>query len=161
MTASSSPGEVGGKPLHGWSCACGDAGPGDHAETPDPAGPQCTWTDEAREDLQSALQRWWDEGGEPGEDDEDGEWVVLPGRVLDALAPHVARQVANLTAERDEARRKVAAVKALCDEAETPPGCVSPEWRQAVLEGDASPMLLVRDIRRVLGTAPPTEGAVE
>jgi hypothetical protein len=32
VTAASSPGEVGGKPLHGWSCSCGDAGPGDHAE---------------------------------------------------------------------------------------------------------------------------------
>lgn len=92
--------------------------------------PKWTWTDKAREDLKSEIQRWWDNGGEPGEDDEGGEWVVLPDAVLDALAPHVARHVArqvaeaeslaadtyarllDMTAQRDALRRQVDAVKA-------------------------------------------------
>jgi hypothetical protein len=92
---------------------------------------------------------------------------VLPAiaKLRGEASPHVARQVADLTAEVERLTRalrdKVEAVREMCDAAETPPGYVSPEWRQAVLEGDASPMLLVRDIRRVLGTTPPTEGAVE
>lgn len=83
--------------------------------SPDPATPQWTWTDEARQALVVAVQEWWDDGGEPGEYDEDGDWVVLPDAVLAALAPHVARPVAELTAEVKRLRIALATVNTSFD----------------------------------------------
>lgn len=95
--------------------------------SPDPARPQWTWTDEARE---AVLRSAWNVN--PGEAwDED--WVSAEA-VLDALAPHVARQVAeaeslaadtyarllDMTAERDALQRQVDAMKAALEDGVTP-----------------------------------------
>jgi hypothetical protein len=57
------------------------------SSSPDPATPQWTWTDEAREELRRAL-------GLVYPPTSVAEWRI--DAVLAALAPHVTRQVADL-----------------------------------------------------------------
>jgi chromosome segregation ATPase len=68
------------------------------APTPEDPTPQRTWTDEAREAAHRASAR------ANGRDYPNAADVATCRAVLAALAPHVARQVADLTADRDALR---------------------------------------------------------
>jgi hypothetical protein len=63
--------------------------------SPDPATPQWTWTDEAREAAYRASARAC------GRDYPNAADVTVGRAVGEALAPHAARQVADLAVDRD------------------------------------------------------------
>jgi hypothetical protein len=75
---------------------------------PDPTSPS-PWTDEARTDVEYVLKDWIGVSG--------GARARALGAVLATLAPHMARQVADVTVERDTLQRRAEDAKALCDAA--------------------------------------------